>query len=674
MAIIKPKQKGTVKKKEHMDYSADTFNKYKREDIVECSAQELLDRINPVEVAGRKFISFDTEACVFFNNAHDVPKQIVRRWIKSGSKSLPIDLPFSIQVYDGTTAFVVYDWIDNKYTEFKKLAPLFENPKIEKVAHNTKFDMHMWANIGMKMRGRMHDTVVQAKLVDENQKSFALMELAKSVEGGIIEFEYMVDTYKALHHIVNYKDIPRDLLTQYGGADVINCLKYFLQNYKRLEEDDLVELYNKECELMMVLYVQERYGFKIDKDYEEPLKRELTEASNSAEEAIYATAGKTFNVNSTKQLYDVLMGLGVSKDLIPITEKGNPSLKGEVLEKLAENGVPIVKNILDFRKYEKLLGTYANGIYEQRDAEYRVHGNINQTEATTGRMSVTKPALQTLPKKDTRIRSCFIPESDEYVLYMLDLDQIEYRGFAHYAQIPDLLHAINEGHDVHAATAAKLTHEEIVEYLQKLEAGDEAAKQERVKGKTINFALIYGVGINHLAELLKCTTTEASTIKSAYFAELPEAQRFIYAVQDVIKRRGYVRNFYGRRRRLTPDECFKGPNALLQGWAADYIKDKMVDMYKYIMYHKLKTHMILTVHDEEIIQVYKNEEHHVPTLRWLMSDFSTYRCKITAGVDKGDKSWGHKVGCSDIGFMEPDDKEYLQYDVYDGSVFEINRR
>jgi DNA polymerase-1 len=555
----------------------------------------------------------------------------------------------------------------------------------------------MFANAGLRIVGRLHDTVVLSKLANENRKSFQLRELAARLPGGIVKFEFMVDSYKTLNKVTDYRQIPRELLTQYGGADVWNCYLEFITDYEKLEKDELVELYDKECELMVALYAMERFGFATDSEYEGPLKADLQKLTDDAEKAIYDEAGKMFNINSGKQLYEVLMGLGVNRGWIPTTAKGNPQLDKNVLNTLAtKHHINIVNNILEFRKYEKLLTTYATGIYNQKDAETRVHGNINQTEATTGRMSITKPALQTLPKKDKRIRRAFIPPKD-FELWFMDLDQIEYRLFAHYAKIPSLLSAIENGYDVHAATAALIFHVAVDEFLHNIheheelsikrkamsEAGEDTTEIDalieslqkyvdmRGKGKTINFALIYGVGINHLSELLDCSTTEATNLKAIYFSQMPEARTFIATVHQVIKMRGFVKNFYGRRRRLDPDDCYKAPNALIQGCAADYIKAKLVDMYKYIQYHGLKTQLILIVHDEIVLAVHKDEQEHIPVFRWLLSDFASFRCPITAGAEKGAPSWGQKLTPPDVGFEEPEDKAYLDYDVYDGAVFDI---
>lgn len=675
MAVIQSKKRPVIQKGNGYSYNPETFAKEHKVGFFHVidDPQELLKRVDPFEFRGRRFITFDTETHPEYPNSHVVPNTVVRRWVGTGKKAVPQDFPFCISICDGKNSYTIYDTVRNGFEKFKQLAPLFEDPAIEKIAHNTKFDMHMFANAGLRIVGRLHDTVVLAKLANENRSSFALRDLAARKKGGIVKFEYMVDAYKQMNKVSDYRQIPRELLSEYANADVWNCYLTFITEYEQLEQDGLVDLYDNECELMMALYAMERYGMRTDVEYEKPLKEELQKLTDDAERSIYEEAGRMFNINSGKQLYDVLMALGVNPNLIGKTDKGNPKLDKDALNTLAEvHDVSIVKKILEYRKYEKLLSTYAEGIYDQRDADNRVHGSINQTEATTGRMSITKPALQTLPKKDKRIRRAFIPD-DNHELWFMDLDQVEYRLFAHYARIPDLITSIHNGYDVHAATAALLFNKNVDELIEKVHKGDDEANALRSRAKTINFALIYGVGQDHLAEMLKCSPTEASEIKARYFATMPEARVFINTVYNVIKMRGFVKNFYGRRRRLDSDDCYKAPNALIQGCAADYIKYKVVAIYKYLMHHKLKTHLINIVHDELVIDFNKDELEHVPVLRWMLSDFSAFRCPITAGVEKGEPSWGQKVEPENVGFQEPEDKSYLEYDVYNGSVFDIYR-
>lgn len=675
MAVIQPKKKAVIQKGNGYTYNAATFAKeHVYSNFIEVDDPvELLQRVQPFEFRERKFITFDTETHPHFKNSHEAPKSVVRRWVGTGKSATPQDYPFCISICDGKNSYTIYDTVENDFAKFKQLAPLFEDASIEKIAHNTKFDMHMFANAGLRIVGKLHDTVVLAKLVDENRNSYALRDIAARKKGGIVKFEYMVDSYKQLNKVRDYRMIPKELLTQYANADVWNCYLEFITEYDKLIEDGLEDLYNNEMELMVALYAMERYGMKTDLSYEAPLKDSLQQMTDEAEKAIYDEAGMMFNINSGKQLYSVLMNLGVDPSLIAVTDKGNPKLDKDALATLADvHEVSIVKKILDFRKCEKLLNTYAVGIYDQIDSEGRAHGSINQTEATTGRMSITKPALQTLPKKDKRIRKMFIPD-DDYQLWFMDLDQVEYRLFAHYAKIPSLLEQIANGYDVHTATAATLFGWDMKELAKKIHEGDDEATAIRSRAKTLNFALIYGMGNQALANDLKVSLTEATDIKARYFSTMPEARIFINTVYQVIKMRGFVKNFYGRRRRLDSDDCYKAPNALIQGCAADYIKHKVVDIYKYLNFHCLKTRLINIVHDELVIEMHENETDYVPVLRWLLSDFELFRCPITAGVEYGNPSWGQKVEPEDVRFRAPADFTYRTYNVFDGSVFDIHK-
>lgn len=663
MAVIQPKKKAVIQKGAGYAYIAASFEKeHKTKNFhVIDDPQELLRLVDPFVIDDRKFITFDTETHPFFSDSRKLPPGIVRRWVGKGNKAVPQDFPFCISICDGKNSYTIFDDSNNNFEKFKALSPLFENPSIEKIAHNCKYDMHMFANVGMKIIGRLHDTVVLAKLANENRKSYALRDLAAEIPGGIVKYEYMVDNYKQMNKIADYRYIPRELLAEYANADVWNCYLEFARDFEVIKIDELTSLYDNECELMVALYAMERYGMRTDEGYEPVLKGELQLVTDTAENEIYKQAGRMFNINSGKQLYDVLVATGVDAQWVGMSDKGNPKLDADALERLAKvHNVSIVKSILEFRTNTKLLNTYAIGIYGQRDSYGRVHGSINQTEATTGRMSITKPALQTLPKKDTRIRKIFIPD-DNHQLWFMDLDQIEYRLFAHYAKSEDLLASITAGFDVHAATASTLYNKDIAD----------VTKEERSRAKTMNFALLYGMGNTALANDLGVTVTEAENFKAMYFAKIPEARPFVDMVHQVIKVRGFVKNFYGRRRRLTSDECYKAPNSLIQGCAADYIKHKLVDMYKYLRYNNLQTNLINIVHDEVVINMHNDEVDQAPVLRWLLSDFRMFRCDITAGVECGNPSWGEKMDPENIGFKEPEDKGYLKYNVYDGHVFDI---
>lgn len=588
------------------------------------TADELINRLNPYQ--GR-YITVDTETYPLPIYDHDLPSHVVRRWIGSGKSAKPQDMPFIVSMCDGTNCYSVMDSLDNDYKEFKKLKVILEDPAIEKIFHNPKFDMHMLDNIGIKVLGTIHDTVISSKLLDENKISYELKVLAKEY-GGITVFEDFLDAYKKANKITDYRDFPIDLIIPYANADVWNCFLLWKNTYFKIQ-GQLLDLYSTEINLIRVLYDCERVGMRIRDDYEIPLKESLSKITEDAANKVFDKAEKIFNMNSTPQLYQVLMDLGVDPRLIPYTEKGSPCLDKGVLTKLSDNNIEIVDLILEYRKHEKLKTTYADGLYRQRDMNYYVHGNINQINCITGRMSINQPALQTLPKKEKRVRSAFIP-TDGYTLVFMDLDQVEFRLFSHYANISRLIPLIKQGYDIHQATASLIYG---VEYKDVVEI-------QRNNAKTLNFALIYGMGELSLAKALNMTRLEAAIFRREYFSQMPEAEPFNQKVEAIMKKRGFITNFYGRTRSLKYNETYKAVNSLIQGCAADYIKNKMVLIYNYL--GPFKSRIIQVVHDELIFEI-KNEEMHIlKDIKNLLSDYDSFRVPITCGVEIGTPDWCHK--------------------------------
>lgn len=224
--------------------------------------------------------------------------------------------------------------------------------------------------------------------------------------------------------------------------------------------------------------------------------------------------------------------------------------------------------------------------------------------------------------------------------------QVEYRLYAHYSNDENLCQLIKDGYDVHTSCAALIFGVDIADVTEDM----------RSKAKTINFGLLYGQGAAALAASLKMTQTEATQMKANYFKGLPTSRGFIDNVQTVTRQRGYIRNYYMRRRRLTQNECYKSVNALIQGVAADYIKHKSVDIYRFLKSGNYKTRMLLWVHDEIIFEIHESEIHLVPILRWLLSDFKTFRTFITAGCEECNPNWGNKIEV-DSGFEALTDEQ-----------------
>lgn len=641
---VKAKSLPTVKPRTVETFDAKNFETF---GVTTDDPDLVLQQFKPFQWLGRKFLFFDTETFPYYKSSQDVPPERVRRWVGSGKSAVPQDLPFVISVGNGEENWTLRG---NPET-LRRLRPLFEDETIEKVAHNIKFDMHMLENIGIVVNGRLHDTLVLAKIVNENRKTFALKNVAEE-HGGITKYEDTVDHYKRSHRVKRYDKLPEILLGSYANADIYNCYLVFVNEYPALEPENLVDVYDTECAIIRPLYQMERVGMQLDPDYEQPLKQELQSIADQMENEIYEAVGHRFNLNSTKQLYEALLAVGVDDSWIPKTDKGNPSLDKKSMDRLAGfYHVDLVSKVLEYRKATKLLVTYAYGIYEQRDSADRIHANINQCEATTGRMSITKPAMQTIPRDDKHIKRAVVPGPGNYLVY-IDYSQVEYRIYAHYMKSEHLIDLINKDYDVHAATAALLNREPVDAFVERLHNGDSDAKAQRQRAKTINFALLYGVGVNHLCELLNTSYEEAARVKAEYFAAIPEANAFINKVQQLITQRGWIRNFYGRRRRLSGSECYKGPNALIQGCAADVVKHRLVILYDYIQEHNLKTKLINIVHDEVQLQVPEDELGHVPYFLDCLQDMEHFRTFIKADVEMSNESWAKKREVDVSGWKE----------------------
>lgn len=620
LASIKPRKKPTIVKGHTYHYDPATYkdlHKVENWHYVEDPAA-LVDTLR-----GKvKLLALDTETHSIGCASHEVPKHIVRRYVKKKAQ----DVPFGVSLSDGKDSWYMED-------NFQALKELIEDPTIDKVLHNAKFDYHQFMNIGMQVKGKIWDTLVMLKLIDENMNSYQLKDLAaKIISKDADKWEIMKDNWLRTNNCKDWTRVPKELMGDYGAGDTWYTYTLFDLFKHYLVDNDLEKLYDTESKLIYVLARMERRGFMVNKPYLAGLREAFTKEIADAQNALYEKVGYIFNSNSSQQLEKMFLKMGVARDAILVNEEtGNPILDADALEALAEE-YPIANEILEVRRAEKLLSTYVEGVLGVLDAEDRVHGNWNQTEATTGRMSATNPNLQNLPKKDKRIRKAYVPRPG-YILMFYDLDQVEYRLFAHYAQAQGLIQAIKEGKDVHTATAAIIFH---VPY-------DKVTDEQRSTAKTMNFALIYGQGDAHTAKSLKLSLSDARTFKRQYFADIPEAKPFLTTVIEIVKQRGYVRNIFGRRRHLIKDKAYKGPNALIQGCAADHIKAQMVKVDDYLTGHYL-TGMVNIVHDELILEVKIEEvDELAPKIKELIDDYTTFRVPLTCGCEFSLTSWGQKM-------------------------------
>jgi DNA polymerase-1 len=480
--------------------------------------------------------------------------------------------------------------------EFK---PFFEAENIQKIGQNIKYDLLVLSNYGVKITGKLFDTMIAHYLLQP--------ELRHGMD-------YLADIYlkyKTIHideligakgkNQLNMRSVALDKITEYAAedADITFQLKEKLE--KEIADNKLEKLfYEIEMPLMVVLADMEKSGVLIDgvalKQSSEILTREMIKI----EAEIHKLAGFEFNVSSSKQVGEVLFDRLKVVDKAKKTKTGQYSTSEEVLETLRGKH-PIVDKILDYRGLKKLLSTYIDALpalINHRTG--KVHTSFNQTVTSTGRLSSTNPNLQNIPIRDEQgreIRKAFIAEKD-CVFLSADYSQIELRIMAHLSEDPHMIEAFNSGQDIHAATAAKIYHLPL----------EEVTSDMRRKAKTANFGIIYGISVFGLADRLTIPRGEAKELIDGYFATYPKVKEYMDKCIEVARQHGWVETLLGRKRYL-PDinshnAVVRGYaernaiNAPIQGTAADIIKIAMVNIHCRMQQEKLQSTLVLQVHDE----------------------------------------------------------------------------
>ena len=370
----------------------------------------------------------------------------------------------------------------------------------------------------------------------------------------------------------------------------------------KLQEDPALWRLYKEVELPLVpvLREMEQAGVRIDIAKLQEAEHLLTQELLQLEEQIYHSAGSSFNINSPKQVGDILFDTLRLNPKAKKSGRGQYSTSEEVLQNLKDKH-PIVAQILDYRELKKLISTYISALPTYiNPATGKIHTTYNQTVTATGRLSSSNPNLQNLPIRSERgrfIREAVIPD-DGCLFLSADYSQIELRLLAHFSQDEHLLQAFCEGQDIHSATAAKIFHCPI----------DQVTKDQRRRAKTANFGIIYGISAFGLAQQLDCPRTEAKQLIDDYFAAFPQVQTYIETQKEFARQHGYSVTLFGRKRYL-PDihsqnatvRSFAERNAVnapIQGTAADIIKMAMVNIHRQLKEKHLQTQMIMQVHDE----------------------------------------------------------------------------
>lgn len=492
---------------------------------------------------------------------------------------------------------------------------VFENPKTLKIGQNIKYDILILENYGIKVEGPMFDTMIAHYI------------LQPELHHGMDYLAEIYLNYKTVHieELIgekgkgqkNMSDLEPQKVYEYAceDADITLQLKGILE--KEIEKDGTSDLFwNIEMPLVKVLAYMERNGAMIDPKVLAETSRLFTERMKVLETQIYEAAGMSFNILSPKQVGEILFDRMHIVDKPKKTKTGQYVTSEEVLETLKSDN-PIVDLILKYRGLKKLLGTYVDALPELVNPETgKIHTSYNQTVTATGRLSSSNPNLQNIPVRDEdgkEVRKAFVPEPG-CKFFSADYSQIELRIMAHLSGDQNMIEDFMLGHDVHAATAAKVFHKPI----------EEVTKAERSKAKTANFGIIYGISAFGLAQRMGVSRTEAKELIENYFLTYKGIKEYMDKAIENAREKGYIETVLKRKRYL-PDisshnatvRGFAERNAInapIQGSAADIIKKAMIGIYNRFMKENLKSTMILQVHDELNFNVVAGEEEKVRTI------------------------------------------------------------
>lgn len=490
--------------------------------------------------------------------------------------------------------------------------PLYENPEILKIGQNLKYDLEVLHNYGVSLAGPMFDTMIAHYLIQPELRH---------------NMDYMAETllhYRTIHieeligergrNQRNMRDLKPAEVYEYAAEDADITLRLYNVLLPKLKECGAEQLfYEIEMPLMPVLAEMELNGIRIDTDSLAETSSILTSRMRQLETQIYEAAGEEFNISSPKQVGEILFGKMKIVDKPKKTKTGQYVTSEEVLQQLRHKN-PIVDDILAHRGLKKLLGTYVDALPKLINRRTgHIHTSFNQAVTSTGRLSSSDPNLQNIPVRGEdgkEIRRCFIPE-DGCLFFSADYSQIELRVMAHLSGDENMAEAFRLGHDIHAATAAKIYKEDIAD----------VTRDQRTKAKRANFGIIYGITVFGLAERLDISRAEAAQLIDGYFASFPKVAQYMEQSKETVRAKGYAETFFHRRRYL-PDinshnatvRNFAERNAInapIQGSAADIIKIAMVRISRRFKAEGIKSKMILQVHDELNFSVIPEEKEKV---------------------------------------------------------------
>ena len=490
----------------------------------------------------------------------------------------------------------------------ERFRPVYENPNIIKVGQNLKYDLQVLQNHGIELQGRMFDTMIAHYLLHPEMRH-GMDYLAEAyLHYQTIHIDELIGTGKKQKSMA---DLSPEEVCAYACEDADITLRLKNLFAPELEKEGLTDLFWQiEMPLMPVLAYMERNGVCIDTKGLKETSVLYSQEMQRIEEEIYQLAGVHFNIASPKQVGEILFDQMKITNKPKKTKTGQYATTEEILISLKSKN-PIVGKILEYRGLKKLLNTYIDALPLLINPETgHIHTSFNQAVTTTGRLSSSNPNLQNIPVRDEQgkeVRKAFIPEEGQE-FFCADYSQIELRIMAHLSGDENLIEAFNAGQDIHAATAAKIFHKTL----------EEVSSDERRKAKTANFGIIYGISAFGLAERMDVSRTEAKELIDGYFLTYPGVKEYMDKSIAMAREKGYTETIF-RRRCYLPDINSNNANVRgnaernainspIQGSAADIIKIAMIRVYQRMKEEKLRSKMILQVHDELCFTVVPEEK------------------------------------------------------------------
>lgn len=488
--------------------------------------------------------------------------------------------------------------------------PVLENESIEKIAQNIKYDLMVLQRYGLTVKGKLYDTMLAHYLIEPEKRH----------NMDILAEDYLNYTPVSIEELIgkkgakqgNMRDVELEKIKEYAAEDADITLQLKDRLHPILAENaGAVKLFEEvEMPLTQVLADIEMEGVRIDTEFLGNMSKELETDMRIVQDRVFELAGVEFNIGSPKQLGEILFEKLKLDPKAKKTKTGQYMTGEEILSKL-ESEHEIAKKILDFRELQKLKSTYVDALPQLvSPSTGRIHTSFNQAVAVTGRLSSTNPNLQNIPIRTPRgreIRKAFIPRNEEFLILSADYSQIELRIMAAFAQDESMIEAFNQGRDIHATTAAKVFNVSL----------DEVTSDMRRKAKTVNFGIIYGVSAFGLSQQIAISRTEAKEIIDSYWREFPAIKQYMDSAVIKARDTGYCETILGRRRYLRDinaqnmvERGFAERNAInapIQGSAADMIKVAMIKVNNFIKKEKLRSRMILTVHDELVFDAHRDE-------------------------------------------------------------------